>query len=94
VEHRHLVNGELIDGPDWFEVIDPATGSPFAKCARASADLISEAVDAAKRAQPRWAAKSAWARSQHIMALADALELELQPLARPREWGISAGYKF
>ena len=60
-ERRHPVhtgihiNGEWIDLPDTFGVVDPATGDEFAAVSDGDATHARDALDAASAAQPSWA---------------------------------------
>lgn len=81
-EFKLLINGRLVDGDDELEVINPATEQVFARCARASAAQLDEAVAAAKAAFPPWAAKPLAERRAVLMRLADAVEDKAPALAR------------
>lgn len=76
VDHqfRMLIGGELVLGEENFEVINPATGQPFASCPKAGEELLERAVAAAKAALPDWSAKTMDERATYVGALADALE--------------------
>jgi len=73
-QFRMLVDGELVDGPSSFDVLNPATAEAFARCPKADAALIDRAVAAAKRAFPAWAARPVEERAALIEKLADAME--------------------
>jgi acyl-CoA reductase-like NAD-dependent aldehyde dehydrogenase len=73
-QFRMLVDGELVDGPSSFDVLNPATAEVFARCPKADAALIDRAVAAAKRAFPAWAARPVEERAALIEKLADAME--------------------
>ncbi|MFW2851956.1 aldehyde dehydrogenase family protein [Sphingomonas sp. TX0543] len=73
-EYRMVVDGTLISGSGTFDVTNPATGEPFAKCPRADSAILDDAVAAAKRAFPAWAARSIEDRAALVGKLADALE--------------------
>ncbi len=79
---RMLINGRLVAGPKELEVINPATGKPFAKVARADIAQLNEAVSAAKSAAPAWAALGYDARGKLIAKLADALEQKKDEIAQ------------
>ena len=64
-----------------FEVIDPATGAPFASAPLASRDDLDAAVVAARCAFPGWAATPIEERARAILAFADALEAAKDELA-------------
>ena len=76
MEHdfRLLIGGELVVGASQFDVINPATGSAFARCPKADAAMIDRAVAAAKAAFPSWSQRSADDRAAMITTLADRLE--------------------
>ena len=46
----HLVDGELIAGRQHFDVVNPATGAPFARCPDATREDLERAMAAAARA--------------------------------------------
>lgn len=77
-----LINGKLVAGSRSLDVIDPATGRVFATCACASREDIEDAVTAAAAAFPAWAATSAAERSALLIKLAEAIEANLESLAR------------
>jgi len=70
-----LIDGVLTDGAATFEVINPATGKPFAISPRADRALAERAIAAAKHAFPGWAALGNAARSTKVNAFADAIEV-------------------
>jgi len=51
---RHLIDGQLVGGDTAFEVINPATGLPFALCPQATPTQLDEAVKAAGLAFQTW----------------------------------------
>lgn len=71
---RLLIDGALVEGELSLEITDPATGDVFATVARASRAQAEAAIAAAKRAQPTWDALGWDARSEGLLALADAME--------------------
>ena len=73
-EYKLLIDGKAVDGVSTFDVINPATGRAFAQCPKADADLLNQAVAAAKAAFPGWSARSADERAAMVAKLADALE--------------------
>ncbi len=81
-DFRLLINGQLVDGVDELEVINPATEQVFARCPRASAAQLDQAVAAAKAAFPSWAAKPIIERRAAIRQFADAIEEQAPALAR------------
>jgi len=73
-EYRMLIDGELVGGATAFDVINPATAEPFARCPKADEALVECAVAAAKRAFPAWSATPIEQRAALVAKLADALE--------------------
>jgi aldehyde dehydrogenase (NAD+) len=65
-----------------FETTDPATREPLARVARGSAADVDLAVDAARAAQPGWAALGAAARGRVLIAVADAIAAHRDELTR------------
>jgi acyl-CoA reductase-like NAD-dependent aldehyde dehydrogenase len=51
-----LIDGQLVPCDHRLAVIDPSSGESFAIVSRASQRQLDDAVAAAKRAQPQWAA--------------------------------------
>lgn len=72
--YQLLIDGKLVDGASSLDVINPATGQVFETCARASEEQLEEAVVAAKRAFPAWAALSHPQRRTYLLKLAEAIE--------------------
>jgi acyl-CoA reductase-like NAD-dependent aldehyde dehydrogenase len=80
-EYRMLIDGELVAGASDFDVINPATAQPFARCPKADADMVNRAVAAAKRAFPSWSAKPIEERAALVNKIADALEARMEEFA-------------
>ncbi len=72
----HTIDGQAVAGSAFDDVIDPSTGAPFQRSPVASAEDIDRAVQAARRAQPAWAALSWDERAAYLDRLATALEAE------------------
>ena len=77
-----LINGQLEAGDATMDVINPATGESFAQAPRASKAQLDKAVAAAKAAFPGWAATPIADRKAALTACADAIQANLQELAR------------
>jgi len=86
------VNGEVLPGTgERLELVDPATGKPFAAFQDADRSVVDAAMDAAAAAQREWAALTASARgrvmveiARHIRQNAEAIaELECRSAGRP-----------
>jgi len=77
-----LIDGDLVDGADRLAVINPATGEPFATCARADAAQLERVVAAAKRAFPAWRDGGQPQRQALLHKVADAMEARFEDFAR------------
>jgi len=75
-----LIGGELVDGDDTMEVIDPAMGTAFMSVPRASARQAKQAIAAAKAAQPGWAALPIDERRACLSVFADAIHQNAESL--------------
>lgn len=79
--YRLLIDGELRAGDDVLPVVNPATGAVLEEAPRASAAQLDQAVEAARRAYPGWAAMSLDARKAVLAAIADAITANADRLA-------------
>ncbi|MEP6868124.1 MAG: aldehyde dehydrogenase family protein [Novosphingobium sp.] len=73
-EFKLLIDGQFVEGVSSFDVINPATAQPFARCPKADATMVDGAVAAAKAAFPNWSATPIDNRAALVGKLADALE--------------------
>ncbi|MXP26032.1 aldehyde dehydrogenase family protein [Altererythrobacter indicus] len=73
-DFKLLINGQAVDGASSFDVVNPATGKPFAQCPKADEAQLDQAVAAARAAFPKWAATPVEERAAMIEKLAAALE--------------------
>src|ERR671924_1270847 len=64
------------------EIVSPVTGETLAEAPNASAEDVDLAVAAARAAQPRWAALSAWDRAKVCHAIADLISERREDFAR------------
>lgn len=80
--YRMLIGGELVEGAARLDVINPATGAPFASVPRASEADADAAIAAAKAALPGWSAVPFGERQAKLVALADAVAAHGEELAR------------
>src|SRR4051794_32316979 len=63
-------------------IVSPVTGETLAEAPDASAADVDAAVGAARRAQPSWAARSAWERAEICHAIADLISDRREDFAR------------
>jgi len=54
---HHLINGNAVASPEYFETVNPATQEVLAEVAAGTAAEVDAAVAAAKAAFPVWAAR-------------------------------------
>ncbi len=91
-----LIDGELVSGDDWLDVINPATAQVFGRCPAAGGAQLDAAVDAARRAFSNWSRLTYEERAdyvrrytavlaEHYDALAELLVREQgKPIAQAR----------
>ncbi|HEY9663128.1 MAG TPA: aldehyde dehydrogenase family protein, partial [Allocoleopsis sp.] len=82
-----LTHYPMVIGADFIstgseDLIEPATGKPFATVALGTKAEVDRAVAAAKIAQAEWAARSYGERSVALLKFADALEAHSESLAQ------------
>jgi aldehyde dehydrogenase (NAD+) len=75
-----VIDGKLVSTTDTLEVLDPATGRPFARTARGTAEHIGAAVAAAREASSAWRRTPARERSRVLRRVAAALRRERDDL--------------
>jgi len=63
-------------------IVSPVTGEAIAEAPEASREDVDRAVAAAREAQPRWAALSAWERADVFHAIADLIDARRGQFAR------------
>ncbi|MGN6123917.1 MAG: aldehyde dehydrogenase family protein [Sphingomonas oligoaromativorans] len=79
--YKLLIDGELVDGAQTMDVIDPTTTRPFAQAPHASITQAGAAIAAARRAQRDWAALGYEGRRPYIERFADAMTENLDRIA-------------
>src|SRR5215210_5133810 len=83
-EYGLFINGELVEpaSGEIRELIEPATGNPFARAAMAGESDVDRAVEAARAAvEGAWGKTPATERSRLLHALADAIAASRKELA-------------
>lgn len=80
---RHHIGGEWTAAHDGsaLDVVDPATNRVFTTVARAGVEDVADAVAAARRAQPGWAALNASERGAALRRWADLIIASVEDLA-------------
>jgi betaine-aldehyde dehydrogenase len=80
--YRNFVGGRFVAGSgELFTTINPATGEALGQVEIAGADTVEAAVEAAKRAQPAWAALTGTERGRVLKRAADLLRARNAELA-------------
>jgi acyl-CoA reductase-like NAD-dependent aldehyde dehydrogenase len=78
----HTIDGNPVDGVQFFDVIDPATASAFARAPDASRAQLDQAVEAARRAFKSWRVVPHCRRREILLGFAAAIRSETESLAR------------
>jgi acyl-CoA reductase-like NAD-dependent aldehyde dehydrogenase len=81
---ENFVGGEWVasSGDSARAIVSPVTGETLAEAPDASAEDVDRAVAAARKAQPQWAALSAWDRARVCHAIADLIDERREDFAR------------
>ena len=81
---QNFIDGDWVDatGDSAREIVSPVTGEKLADAPNASPADLDRAVAAAREAQPRWAALSAWERAKVCHAIAEAIDARREEFAR------------
>ncbi|HEX7009064.1 MAG TPA: aldehyde dehydrogenase family protein, partial [Phycisphaeraceae bacterium] len=80
--HPLYLNGRWVDAGPPVEVIDPATGEPFARVATLGRPAVRQALEDAQRAWFEWRRLTAKERGRYLHRIADELERHAQEIAR------------
>src|SRR5574337_1825957 len=80
--YRIIIDGQTIDVPDTFDVVNPASGEVIAAAPNGGVAELNAAVAAAKKAFGPWSALSWDERAAYVTAYADALDAHRDELAR------------
>ena len=80
---RNYVDGCFVeqDGSEWMDVLEPATGERFARLPLSGSNDVDAAVEAAREAQPGWAALGKDSRADWLDRIADSLEASFEEVA-------------
>jgi aldehyde dehydrogenase (NAD+) len=77
----HFIEGSFTQPANLFEVANPASGAAIARVSQGSEKDVDQAVAAARRAQPKWAALSGHERAKYLYALARHVQQHARFLA-------------
>lgn len=82
-DYRMIIAGKAVEGAEGtFEVIEPATGKAFARCAAASPAQLDDAVVEARRAFAQWRMVSHAQRCEILRSVATDIEAEANGIAQ------------
>src|SRR5262249_59848346 len=79
----HLIGGELVPGSRHFDVINPATGAPFARCPDATQDDVNRAMGVAACAAAGPWSRDEGLRRRTLTAMGEALAARPHHLRPP-----------
>lgn len=81
--YKHFIDGRFVEekSGEGIEVFNPSTEERIADVPEASSALVDEAIDAARRAQPAWAALPAIERAGYVKAIAEKIRANVDMLA-------------
>jgi acyl-CoA reductase-like NAD-dependent aldehyde dehydrogenase len=81
---QNFIGGDWVDATaeDARTIVSPVTGETLADAPNASEEDIARAAGAAREAQPRWAALSAWERAEVCHRIADEIDERKEWFAR------------
>ena len=81
-EYQLIIDGQRVSSPTTFAVLNPADESTVADCPQGTVEQLDEAVAAAKRAFPGWAALPDAQRVQMLNEIADRIDAQKLELAQ------------
>jgi len=81
---ENFIGGDWAEatGEDVRQIVSPVTGETLAEVPDASEQDVARAAKAAREAQPKWAALSAWDRAKVCHAIADVIDERREDMAR------------
>jgi len=79
---NHLIDGKSVPGKEYFETINPATQEVLAEVAAGGEAEVNAAVEAAKRAFPKWAGMPAPQRAKLVRKLGDLIVAHVPEIAQ------------
>jgi len=78
----HLIDGRLVAGRQHFDVINPATGAPFARCPDATREDVDDAMAAAARAFAGSWSRDEALRRRTLAHMSEALSAQAEAIGR------------
>ena len=80
-KYPHTIDGEPESSDQFFEVINPSTGAPFALAPDASRSQLDRAVIAAQHAYPSWRSLSFDKRREKLESFAELIRKHADDIA-------------
>ena len=90
---KMLVNGSLVEAPDTFAVVNPATGQAFAQCPHASAEQAEAALSSANEAFKSWSVLSLEQRKNYVAKAKAVIEAAKPELAEVSVFSLMSRYR-
>jgi lactaldehyde dehydrogenase / glycolaldehyde dehydrogenase len=82
-DYQNFVDGRFLENRgETIDVFNPATSELIDRIPESTPDVIDQAVQAAKRAQPAWEALPAIERARHLKAVAEKVRANAETLAK------------
>ncbi len=79
-QYSMIINGQSVSSGNVADVINPATEQPFARVHIGDAELVNQAVSAARSAFPLWSQTPISERDQMLLELASAMQANMPEL--------------
>jgi len=80
--YAHLIDGTLVPGRRHFDVVNPATGAPFAQCPDATREDVDQAMAAAARAFAGAWSRDEALRRRTLVHMSEALGAKVDEIGR------------
>lgn len=81
-KHGVFIHGAWVEGQEFFETLNPATGNALSVVTQATEAEINQAVESAQQAQPGWASTPPAKRGHLLYKLAELIAANSADLAR------------
>ena len=81
-KHGVFIHGAWVEGKEFFETLNPATGNALSIVTQAGESEINQAVESARKAQPGWASTPPAKRGHLLYKLAELIAANNADLAR------------
>jgi acyl-CoA reductase-like NAD-dependent aldehyde dehydrogenase len=79
-KYKTLINGQACESSQFMDVVNPATGQPFAQMALSSSEQVDEAIKAAQKAFVTWSRTTDEERKNLLHQVANLVEENMPEL--------------